>query len=154
LRPKPKKLSQWFWGQTTDKWSLLVLRLNRKTHASRLLHMYDVDCTQRQLTSLSFDYWVPDLYLIIHDPPHHVSYSWLNPRRCLSCPFATYTPQDKQTCFSTPNNSIWVSSTKMCQIQIQTRTSQLLITLINQGTNHLVSQIYIFPNYICWFFTF
>jgi hypothetical protein len=52
----------------------------------------------------------------------------------------TYTSQDKQTCFCTLNDSIWVSSTEMCQIQIQTRTSQLLITHINQGTNHLVSQ--------------
>jgi hypothetical protein len=27
----------------------------------------------------------------------------------------------------------------MCQIQIQNKASQLLITHINQGTNHLVS---------------
>jgi hypothetical protein len=54
--------------------------------------------------------------------------------------FATYTSRDKQTRFSTINNSIWVSTTEMRWIQIQTRTSQLLITYINQGTNHLVSQ--------------
>jgi hypothetical protein len=30
----------------------------------------------------------------------------------------------------------------MRRIQVQTRTSQLLITHINQGTNHLVSQIF------------
>jgi hypothetical protein len=53
--------------------------------------------------------------------------------------FATYTSWDKQTRFSTPNNSIWVSSTKKRRIQIQTRTSQLLITHINQDTYHLVS---------------
>jgi hypothetical protein len=55
--------------------------------------------------------------------------------------FTTYTSQDKKTRFSTLNNSIWVSSTKMRWIQIQTRASQLLITHINQGTNHLVSQL-------------
>jgi hypothetical protein len=36
-------------------------------------------------------------------------------------------------------NSIWVSSTEICRIQIQTITNQLLITHINQVTNHLVS---------------
>jgi hypothetical protein len=54
--------------------------------------------------------------------------------------FATYTSWDKQTHFSTSNNWIWVSSTEMRQIQIQARTSQLLITHINQDINHLVSQ--------------
>jgi hypothetical protein len=54
--------------------------------------------------------------------------------------FATYTSRDKQTRFSTPNNWIYVSSTEMCRIQIQTKTSHLLITHINQGTNHIVSQ--------------
>jgi hypothetical protein len=54
--------------------------------------------------------------------------------------FATYTSRDKETCLSTPNNSIWVSSTEIRQIQIQTRRSQLLITHINQGKNHMVSQ--------------
>jgi hypothetical protein len=33
-----------------------------------------------------------------------------------------------------------VSSTEMHRIQIQTKASQLLITQINQDTNHLVSQ--------------
>jgi hypothetical protein len=51
----------------------------------------------------------------------------------------TYTSRDKQTCFSTPNNSFCVSSIDVRRIQIQTRTSQLLITHINQDTNHLVS---------------
>jgi hypothetical protein len=44
-----------------------------------------------------------------------------------------------------------VLHTEMRQIQIQTRTSQLLIIRINQGTNHLVSQmpiaISIVPSY-------
>jgi hypothetical protein len=54
--------------------------------------------------------------------------------------FTTYTSWDKQTHFSILNNSIWVSSTEIRRIQIQTRTSQLLITHINQVTNHLVYQ--------------
>jgi hypothetical protein len=61
--------------------------------------------------------------------------------------FTTYTSRDKQTRFSTPNNSMWVSSTEMCRIQIQTRTSQLLITHINQGANHLVSQSSIYEKF-------
>jgi hypothetical protein len=80
-----KKLSQWFWGQTTDKPSPPVLRLNRKTCASCLLHVYDADHTWHHLTSQSFSCWVPDLYLIIPDPPHQISYSCLDPRCCLPC---------------------------------------------------------------------
>jgi hypothetical protein len=34
-----------------------------------------------------------------------------------------------------------VSSTEMHRIQIQTKSSQLLITQRNQGINHLISQI-------------
>jgi hypothetical protein len=54
--------------------------------------------------------------------------------------FATYISRDKQTHFFTPNNSIWVNSTEMHQIQIQTRKSQLLISQRNQDRKHLVSQ--------------
>jgi hypothetical protein len=77
--------SQWFWGQTTDKPSPPVLRLNRKTCASRLLHVYDADCTRRHPTSRSSGHWVSDLCLIIPDPPHQVSYSCLDPHRYLPC---------------------------------------------------------------------
>jgi hypothetical protein len=83
----------------------------------------------------------------------YLTYAWSSSILCTKSPtpasilvaarhiaFATYTSRDKQTYFSTLNNLIWVNSTKMRWIQIQTRTSQLLITHINQGTNHLVSQ--------------
>jgi hypothetical protein len=80
-----KKLSQWFWGQTTDKSLPLTLRLNWKTRASRLLHVYDVDRTRYHPTSLSFGHRVPDLLPIIPDPPHQVPYSCLDPRRCPPC---------------------------------------------------------------------
>jgi hypothetical protein len=80
-----KKPSQWFWGQTTYKPLLPVLRLNRKTCASRLLHMYDADRTRYHSTSWSSSHRVLDMWLIIPDPPHQVSYSCLDLHRCLSC---------------------------------------------------------------------
>jgi hypothetical protein len=80
-----KKLPWWFWGQTTDKLSLSVLRQNRKPHASRLLHVYDVNHTQHHLTSWSSGHWVPNLCLIILDPLHQVFYSCLDPHCCPPC---------------------------------------------------------------------
>jgi hypothetical protein len=44
LRTKREKPSQWFWGQTTDKPSTLVLRLNEKICAPRL-HVYGAERT-------------------------------------------------------------------------------------------------------------
>jgi hypothetical protein len=80
-----KKSSQWFWGQTTNKPSPSVLRLNQKTHASRLLHVYDADCTRRHSISWSSSHRVPNLCLIIPDSPHQISYSCLDPHHCSSC---------------------------------------------------------------------
>jgi hypothetical protein len=87
-----------------------------------------------------------------HPATEYLTCPWSSPLLCTKSPtpasiiviphhvaFATYTLEDRQMCFSTPNNWICVSSTGMHRIQIQTRTSQLLITHINQGTNHLVS---------------
>jgi hypothetical protein len=48
-----KKLAQWFLGQTTDKPSSPVLRLNWKTNTSRLLHVYVVDHIWHHPTSRS-----------------------------------------------------------------------------------------------------
>jgi hypothetical protein len=80
-----KKLSHWFCGQTTDKLSPPVLRLNWETRTSCLLHVYDADHTRRHSTSRSFNYRVPDLYLIITDPLHQVSNSCLDPCRYPPC---------------------------------------------------------------------
>jgi hypothetical protein len=143
-----KKLSQWFWCQTTDKPSPSVLRLNRKTHASRLLHVYDVDHTWHHPTSWSSDHRIPDLCLIIPDPPHQVPTPVSILIVAYHVAFTTYASRGKQMCFSTPNNWIWVSSTEIHRIQIQTRTSQLLVTHINQGINHLVSQSH--PWWVHW----
>jgi hypothetical protein len=79
------KPSQWFWGQTTDKMSPSVLRLNRKTHTSHLHHVYDVDRIRHQPASRSSGHRVPDLCLIIPNPPHQISYSWLDPCHCPPC---------------------------------------------------------------------
>jgi hypothetical protein len=136
LRPKPRNCHSGFEAKPLP----VVLRLNQETHASRLLHVYDVDCTRHHPTSRSSSHRVPDLCLIIPDPLHQVSYPTSILVVAHHVTFTTYTSRDKQTHFSKPNNSIWVSSTKIRGIQIQTRTSQLLIRHINQGTNHLVSQ--------------
>jgi hypothetical protein len=56
-----EKSSQWFWGQTTDKLSTLVLRLNQKTRAHRL-HVHDVDRTRRHPISRPPGHWVADLW--------------------------------------------------------------------------------------------
>jgi hypothetical protein len=85
FQAQTKKPSQWFWGQTTDKLSLPVLKLNQKTHASHLLHVYDVDRTWCHPTYRSSTHWRPDLCLIIPDPPHQVSYSCLDHRHCMPC---------------------------------------------------------------------
>jgi hypothetical protein len=55
-----EKSSQWFWGQTTNKPSTLVLRLNQETRAPHL-HVHGVDRTRRHPTSRSPGHWVPDL---------------------------------------------------------------------------------------------
>jgi hypothetical protein len=82
---RTKKPSQWFWGHTTDKPSPPIFMLNRETRASHLLHVYDADRTRHHPTSHSFDHRVPDLSLIILDPLHQVSYSYLDPYHCPSC---------------------------------------------------------------------
>jgi hypothetical protein len=80
-----KKLSQWFWGQTTNKLSPSVLRLNQKTRASYLLHVYNANRTWHHPTSRSSSHWVPHLCLIIPDHLHQVSYSCLDLHRCPPC---------------------------------------------------------------------
>jgi hypothetical protein len=60
LRPTRRKSSQWFWCQTTDKPSTLILRLNQETHALHL-HVHGVDHTRRHPTSRSSSHRVPDL---------------------------------------------------------------------------------------------
>jgi hypothetical protein len=62
----------------------LVLRLNQETHAPRLL-VHGADHTQRHPTSRSSGHRVLDLCLTISSPLHQVSYSCLDPLRCLPC---------------------------------------------------------------------
>jgi hypothetical protein len=90
LRPKRRKLSQWFGGQTTHKLLTLVLRLNQQTCVPHL-YVHGADCTQRHLTSRSSGHRVPNmcdhlrssapcllllsrsssLYVMPHLPPAH-----------------------------------------------------------------------------------
>jgi hypothetical protein len=90
-----KKPSQRFWCQTTDKPSPPILRLNWKTCASHLLHVYDADHTRRHPTSRWSGHRVPDptLASILIVVRHVV--------------FTTCTSWDNQPRFSKPNNSIW-----------------------------------------------
>jgi hypothetical protein len=55
-----EKPSQWFWGQTTDKQSTLVLRLNQETRFPSL-HMPGADRTRCHSTSRPPGHRVPDL---------------------------------------------------------------------------------------------
>jgi hypothetical protein len=84
LRPKPRNCRGDFEAQIT-KLSPPILRLNQEIRAPRLLHVYDVDRTQRHLTSWSSGHRVPDLCMIIPDSLHQVSYSCLDPHRCPPC---------------------------------------------------------------------
>jgi hypothetical protein len=80
-----KKSSKWFWGQATEKPPPLVFRLNQETHTYRLLHVYIAGHTRHHVTSWSYGHRLPDLCLIIPNPPHQVSYSCLNHHRCPPC---------------------------------------------------------------------
>jgi hypothetical protein len=64
-----RKQSQWFWDQTTNKSSTLVLRLNQEIRAPRL-HVHGADRTQCHPTSQS--------------PGHQVSDPWDHPRSSVS----------------------------------------------------------------------
>jgi hypothetical protein len=55
-----EKPSERFWGQTTHKPSILVLRLNQEIRAPRL-HVHGADRTRRHPTSRSLNHRVPDL---------------------------------------------------------------------------------------------
>jgi hypothetical protein len=78
LRPNRRKPFQWFWGQTIDKLSTLVLRLNQETRTPRL-HVHSADRTRRHPTT---EY--PTCATIL-GPLHQVSYSYHDPRCCTSC---------------------------------------------------------------------
>jgi hypothetical protein len=60
LRSNRRKLSQWFWDQTTHKQLTLILMLNQETCAPRL-HMNGADRTRCHPTSRSSDHRVSDL---------------------------------------------------------------------------------------------
>jgi hypothetical protein len=60
LRPNRRKPSQWFWGQTTDKPSTFVLKLNQETCAPHL-YVHSANHTLHHPISRSSDHWVPDL---------------------------------------------------------------------------------------------
>jgi hypothetical protein len=76
-----EKPSQWFWGQTTDKPSTLVLRLNQETCAPHL-HVHAAHGATRPLDRPATEY---PTSATIPDPLHQVSYSFHDPRRCMPC---------------------------------------------------------------------
>jgi hypothetical protein len=75
--------SGWFWGQTTDNPSTIVLRLNQETHTPHL-HVHDADRTRcpRPLDRPATEY---PTYKIIPGPLHQVSYSCHDPRHYTPC---------------------------------------------------------------------
>jgi hypothetical protein len=95
LRSNWRKPSHWFWGQTTNKPSTLVLRLNYETRASRL-YVYGADLTQHHPASRSLATEYPTC-AITPGPLHQVFYSCHNPHHYMLC--RTY-HLHKQTRFS------------------------------------------------------
>jgi hypothetical protein len=137
LRPKSQNRQPWFWGPN-QKIVAVVLRPN---HYQTVANGFKAELENPCFSSPPHVWYgshmaSPDLLIVYTKSPIPAS---ILVATC-HVAFTTYTSQDKQTRFSIPNILIWVSSTEMRKIQIQSRTSQLLITHIDQGTNHLVSQ--------------
>jgi hypothetical protein len=94
-----EKPSQWFWGQTTDKPSTMVLRLNQEICAPRL-YVHGADRTRCHPTSRSPGHRVSDLCDHSRSSaPGLLLLSWSS---SLHAP-ATCTPRDKQMWFSKRN---------------------------------------------------
>jgi hypothetical protein len=152
FKAQTKKPSWWFWGpkQVTvalvfrpNHWQTIAVGFEAKLKNPRFSSPPRVRCRSHTAS--------PDLLIVrppstrlVPDHPRSSTSSLLLLPQSSSFPSMSHSPptchKHKQTRFSIPNNWIWVSSTEMRRIQIQTRTSQLLITHINQGTNHLVPQ--------------
>jgi hypothetical protein len=122
-----EKPSQWFWGQTTDKPSILVLRLNQEICAPHL-HVHDADRTQRHPTSRSASHRVPDL----------CDHPWSSTPGLLLLPWSTslhampHLPpaHHKISKRDSPNETkIKKTKMKLSRVQIQTSPSQWLITI-------------------------
>jgi hypothetical protein len=117
----------------------LVLWLNQKTYTPHLL-VHGADRTQHHLTSRSSGHRVPDLCLIIPDPLHQVSYSWLDPHRYLpyrTCQLHT-TRQANMILHMNKNKSIKPPKSPRFEFkpwQVNDSSQS------NQGNNHLISQI-------------
>jgi hypothetical protein len=104
----------------------LILRPNQETHAPRLL-MYNTERTQHHPTSRSSGNRVPDLCLTIPSPLHQVSYFCLDPRRCPPCRIChLHIMRQANTFIHT--TQIMDRTTKISDIQIKAKASQLLIT--------------------------
>jgi hypothetical protein len=67
-------------------WQIVAtdFKVKLKPRVSRLHHVYDVDHIRHHPTSQSSGHWVPELCLIIPDPPHQVSHSCPDPHHCPS----------------------------------------------------------------------
>jgi hypothetical protein len=151
LRSKSSNCQPWFWG-TNQETIAVVLRPNHWQTVATGFEAKPENLWFSSPPRVRYGSHMTSNDLPIVRPlstrlvPNHLRSSTpsflllLDPHRCCHITFFTYTSRDKQTCFSTLNNWIWVSSTDINRIQIQTRTSQLLITYINQGTKQLVSQ--------------
>jgi hypothetical protein len=135
-----EKPSQWFWDQTTDKPSTLVLRLNQETRAP-CLHVHGADCKRRHPTSRSPGHRVPDLsdhlrssapcllllprFSSLHDMPH--------------LPAAHH----ETSKYDSPNETkVKEKQNELSRIQIQTSQSQWLITIKPMNIPHGFSSIW------------
>jgi hypothetical protein len=132
-----EKPSQWFWGQTTDKPSTLVLRLNQETWAPHL-HVHGADRTWRHPSSRSPGHRVPDL---CDHPQSSAPGLLLLPRSSALHAMPHLPPAHHETSkHDSPNE------TKVKEKQNETVPDEIKPRQVNdssqsnQGTDHLVSQ--------------
>jgi hypothetical protein len=153
LKPKPRKCRFEFEAQIT-KPSTLVLRPNHwqtitTSFEARLANpcFSSPTCVWCESHTVS-----PDL-LIIYPPSTQLvpDHSWSSAPGLLLLPWSwslstmSHSPPTHHETSNriSPNRitQFRVSSTEMHRIQLQTKSNQLLIIQINQGTNHLVSHV-------------
>jgi hypothetical protein len=140
LRPKSSNHRPWFCGTNQETiavvlrpnhWQAIPIGFEAKLENLCFSSPPRVRCASHT-ASLDFLIIRPLSTRLVPYHPRSSTPSFLPLPRSSSLPTKSHSPPT--------HHWIYVSSTEMRWIQIQTRTSQLLITHINQSTNHLVSQ--------------
>jgi hypothetical protein len=124
-----EKPSQWFWGQTTNKPSILVLRLNQETRTPSL-HVHGADRTRRHPTSRLPGHQVPNL---CNHPrssaPGLLLLPWSSSLHAMPHLPPAYHETSKRDSPNETKIKEKQNKTKLSWIQIQTSPSQWLIII-------------------------